>query len=154
MAGRWLPGGGAERTQAKAAVVLVRRRDQAERIAAGAGGEARCMRLRERAAQERVDPLQAGGRDAPLAGTGAPAAHHAAGSGRIGDEIVVGTAVGAVAEVGEIPRQPEELELKREAERVEHVVSVGRRLIEHVEKTRKRLERALVALLLAEEPQH
>ena len=143
-----------ERPQAKAAVILVRRRDDAERVAAGARRQPGVVRLGERLPKQRVDPAEAVGRKPPLAAPRATAAHDAAGRGRVGDQILCGAALGAVAKVGEIPREPEELELEREAERVEHVVALGRRVVQDVQEARQRLERPLVALLLAEEAKH
>ena len=55
----------------------------------------------------------------------------------------------------QIAGEPEELELERERERIERRPLGGvRRVVEHVEEADERGERALVLLLLGEEPEH
>ena len=84
------------------------------------------------------------------------AAHGAAGPRRVADERRVGRpALGAAREVRQVARQPEQLQLEGERERVERgPLRRVRRLVEQVEEARQRGERALVRLLLGEQAQH
>jgi len=55
----------------------------------------------------------------------------------------------------QVAREPEQLELEREPERVERRPRTAvRRVVEKIEEARHRGERALVRLLLTEEAQH
>ena len=65
-------------------------------------------------------------------------------------------ALDAGLEVREVPGEPEELELERERQRVERgpAAQAGRQRVEDGQEARHRLERALVPLLLDEEPEH
>ena len=76
---------GGERSQAEAAVVLVRRRDHGERVARGALAQARVVCLGERSRQEPLDPGEALGRERQRA-VRARAADGAAGLRRVADE--------------------------------------------------------------------
>ena len=86
----------------------------------------------------------------------ARAADGAAGLRRVADERrVVRAALGAARQVRQVAREPEQLELERERERVERGARRARAgLVERVEEARQRGERALVPLLLGEEAEH
>ena len=83
-------------------------------------------------------------------------AHRSPGSGEVADEAVGPAALDAALEVRDVAGEPQQLELERERERIERGTSAraGRNRIHGGEEPRQRLERALVALLLDEEPQH
>ncbi len=71
--------GAPQRAEAKAAVELVRRRDHGERLARGAVGQPRRCRVRERCAQQLLDPGAPGRRERErvlAAGRGRPHRRH------------------------------------------------------------------------------
>src|SRR5262249_16809044 len=69
---------------------------------------------------------------------------------------VDGAAVRAARQVREVAREPKELQLERERERIDCRSSLGacRKLVQQVEEARQRVESARVRLLLREQPQH
>ena len=84
-------------------------------------------------------------------------ANGAAGAGGVAHErLSLGAALCASREVRQVARDPEQLELEREPERLERRPPVGgmARVVEEVEEARHRGERPLVRLLLAEQAQH
>ena len=83
-------------------------------------------------------------------------AHRAAGTGEVADEPVRSAALDAALEVRDVAGEPQQLELERERDRIERGTSARARRdrVDRGEEPRQRLERALVALLLDEEPQH
>ena len=78
------------------------------------------------------------------------------GRGQIADEPFDGAALDAAVEMRHVARDPEQLQLEGEDERVERRNGgrAGRDHVEPVEEAGQRGERALVRLLLGEEPQH
>ena len=83
-------------------------------------------------------------------------AHGASRARQVADEAVRSAALDAALEMRDVAGEPQELELERERERVERCASAraGRDRVHRDEEARQRLERALVPLLLDEEPQH
>ena len=77
-------------------------------------------------------------------------------SRQVADERVRAAALDAALEMRDVAGEPEQLELERERERVEGRPPPKPRgsAVERGEEPRQRLERALVPLLLDEEPQH
>src|SRR5581483_10480712 len=73
---------------------------------------------------------------------------------RVPDERSVAAALGAAADVRKVPREPEQLQLEREAERLEVGAAASANVVEEVEESGERLERPNVRLLLDEQPQH
>ena len=146
---------GRHRPQPEPAVLLVRRRDHGQRVAARAIGERRADRVGERRREQRsiAASPSAERRSAPARMVGAD---RAAGAGREADELGVRAALDAARQVRQVAGEPQQLQLEREPERVERRPAAGdrRRVVEQVEEPRQRVERALVRLGLAEEPQH
>src|SRR5262245_60829946 len=142
---------GSESSQAKAAVVLVRRRDHAERFACCAR---RDRRVRQRGREQALDAQDAFSRQRQRA-RAAALADRAAGRGRVADERPLGPALGTARQVRQVAGEPEQLQLEREHERVERRLRPAHlRAVENIQKPCQRLERARVSLLLREEPQH
>src|SRR5207237_9014284 len=106
---------GGESAQSETAVVLVRRGDHAQRLARRALGD---LGLGERRAEQALDPADALGREGQRVGA-APLADCTARTGRVADERAVRPALGAARQMGQVSREPEELQLEREDERVE-----------------------------------
>ena len=136
-------------------MVLVRRGDDSERVAGAPLRQADRGRLGERPAQQRVDGGDAGAGERDRAG-GAAAADGAACAGRVADERGLRlAALRAARDVREVAREPQQLELEGERERLVRRAGGGRlRVVEQVEEARQRGERARVPLLLAEEAEH
>src|SRR4051795_1935274 len=144
-----------ERPQAEAAVVLVRGLDHAQAFAQAAHGHGGGGRLRQRALEKAANRFEA------LRGHGERAraafrAHASSGLCREADERFLLPARGAPGEVREVAREPEQLQLKREDERVERRLGGQRRLdvVEKVEEARERIEGGRVRVLLDEEAEH
>ena len=132
-------------------MVLVRRRDHTERFA---GGSPRDVRVDEWRCKEPFDPRDAlrGQRERARATT---LADRSAGLRGIADERPFGPAFGAARQMREVPREPEQLQLEGEDERIERRLGPARLgAVQDVEKPRQRLEGARVPLLLDEEPEH
>src|SRR5262249_12100861 len=143
-----------ERSEPEPAVLLVRRGDDAERLAARPVAEPCARGIGERRREEPLDPREAVRRERERATRMRPA-DCAAGARREADELADGAALDARRHVRKVAREPGELELERERERVERGPAAGRLdLVEEVEEARERRERPLVPLGLAEEPQH
>ena len=131
--------------------------DEPERVPARALVEAGGRRVRERAREQRLDRADpARAQPERLGLRRARAADGAAGARRVADERRIGRAtLGAAREMREIAGEPQELELERQAERVERrPLRRVRGLVEEIEEARQRRERARVRLLLGEQPEH
>ena len=105
-------------------------------------------------AKEPFDPRDAlrGQRERARATT---LADRSAGLRGIADERPFGPAFGAARQMREVPREPEQLQLEGEDERIERRLGPARLgAVQDVEKPRQRLEGARVPLLLGEEPEH
>ena len=144
---------GRQRAQPEAAVELVARGDHRERLPPGALPERGC--IGERRAQERLDPGE-GVRRKPHRAVRAAGADRPAGARRVADEALDRAALGAAGHVRKVAREPEQLELERERERIDRRPQgrAGDEPVGQVEEARQRLEGARVSLLLVEEPQH
>ena len=86
----------------------------------------------------------------------AACADGAPGTGQVAGEVRGLAALDARLQVREVPREPQELELERKCQRVERraAAHAGRQRVQDGQEARHRLERALVPLLLDEEPEH
>src|SRR5207248_5571261 len=83
-------------------------------------------------------------------------ADRAAGTRRVADERAIGVAaLGTARQVRQVPGEPEQLQLKRERDRVQRRTRCARRqLVDDVEEARQRLEPARIPLLFGEQPEH
>src|SRR6266516_3434455 len=145
---------GGQRPETEAAVILVRGRDHAERLASAAIRQAGVGSFGERPLEEPLDSEE------PVAGerqrtVRAGLADRSAGRRRVAGEARLGTAVRTARHVRQVSRQPEQLQLEREHERVEARRALdGAQLVEEVEESHERAERPLVRFLLGEQAQH
>ena len=135
---------------------LVRRDDDGERVAQGALAEPEPVRVGERAPDEREHSPEAVGREEHRLVGRARRAHRPAGAREVADEPVHAAALDAALEMRDVAGEPQELELERERDRIERGTSARARpdRVHRREEPRQRLERALVPLLLDEQPQH
>src|SRR5437763_40144 len=102
-----------KRPQAKAAVLLVRRGDDAERLAPGAVAEPGAAGVRERRRQQELDPGEPFRRERERA-LRMGAADGASRAGREADELAHCAALDTRRHVRQVAGEPEELQLKRE----------------------------------------
>jgi hypothetical protein len=136
-------------------VVLVRRGDDGERLAGASFGDGGAGCLRQRPSQERVDAAQAFGRDRQGA-VCACSADDAAGAGREAGDRFVRPTLGTAAGVRQVAGEPEQLELEREAERLElrPRSRFAVRRVQYVEEADNGRKDALVSLLVGEQAKH
>src|SRR5262249_25605728 len=109
-----------QRPEPESAVVFVAGRDGGKRLAGGARRELDVPRLRERLAKKLLEAAQAGERERERSGRlRTRAAHDSSGPRREAAERPRGTTLGATSEMRKVTRDPEELELEGDAERIE-----------------------------------
>ena len=136
-------------------MVLVRGRHDGVRVALSPLAETGCRSGRDRRVEQHPHPVDALGRQRDPTRI-ATAAGPATRCGEERDERVGRTAFDAGLEVRHVAGDPEQLELKREDDRVERRAgsTLQGSLVESIEKPRQRQKRLLVRLLLGEELQH
>ena len=120
-------------------MVLVRRLHETERVARRPLVQVDGGRVGERAREQRLDRADAGGAERErLRLRGARTADRAAGARRVADERGIGgAALGAARQVRQVARDPQELQLEGERERVERrPLRDVRRIVEEVEEPR------------------
>src|SRR5438445_7164141 len=139
-----------EGPQPEAAVVLVRGRADAERLARRPLARDRDGGLVERPAKQPVDGREPRRRERErLRLRRAGTANRPSRPRRVPDEWPAGAALRAARQMRQVTRQPEELELERERKGVERGAGrarLRRPAVEDVEKASERVERATVPL--------
>jgi hypothetical protein len=116
----------------------------------------RARRVAERAPDESEHRPEALGREEHRLVGRARCADGAAGPREVPDERVGSAALDAALEVRHVPGEPKELQLEREREWIEPgaAAQAGGDRVHRGEEPRQSLERALVPLLLDEQPEH